>query len=123
MEEYAGSEIRFNLLALVRDRRCVLGETMRRATTRLEAVHALAESMEEGALAGSPNPEAVAASLAASVPEFHAAGSGSAATSASAGLPASSTDHFEPADDLEGLKTQYAGLLEEVERLKAEYAG
>jgi len=109
MEEYAGSEIRFNLLALVRDRRCVLGETMRRATTgtRLEVrrvVHAVVESMEEGALAGSPNPEAVVASfkLAASVPEFNAAGSGSAAASASAGLPASSTDHFEPADTVEG---------------------
>lgn len=132
IEEYSSSEIRFNLLALVRDKRTVLAEQLQRTAARAEAAFAVAESIEPGALAGiGPDPVALAAAFEKDVPEFAGAtaapeptGSGGAVGGAGAGMAVDAAGGvaFEPACSLDELKAQYAGLLAEGERLKAEYA-
>lgn len=136
IEEYASSEIRFNLLALVRDKRAVLAEQLQRTVARAEATFAVAESFEPGALAGvGPDPVALAASFEKEIPEFAAAAaapepSGDAPAAGAAGgagvgaggMAVDGGAPFEPASTLDELRVQYAGLLAEGERLRSEYA-
>jgi ubiquitin carboxyl-terminal hydrolase L5 len=111
-------EIRFNLLALVKDKRKVICQKLRTALTRLEAVSAIASSLsEDGSAVDTSKAETLSAEITAEIPEFS-----SSSSESSDGEGDDEADEFNPpADDLPALLRMQDELVGKIQGLRAEY--